>query len=207
MIASWAALGTASGGALGAVTRRMLRTRAFGWRAWIISAVLTGILFAALTSRMGQDHALLPFSYLAAVLVPLAAVDLAEQRLPSAVLLPSYAILGASLTTVAVLDARYESLARSLITMAALAAAYLVLALATGGLGAGDVKLAGLLGLALGWISWQAVLTGTVLGWLLAATTRLTLRASRRIERDTPTPLGPHLAMGAMTAVISAGTG
>ncbi|WP_253886256.1 prepilin peptidase [Actinokineospora diospyrosa] len=141
-------------------------------------------------------------SYLAAILVALAAVDLAEHRLPSAIILPSYPILGAGLTAVAILDSRYANLAMSLTGMVTLAAAYLTLALTTSGLGAGDVKLAGLLGLTLGWYGWTTILTGTLLGWLLAATARFTLRATRHIDRTAPTPLGPHLGIGAIVALI-----
>ncbi|WP_181043883.1 prepilin peptidase [Actinokineospora auranticolor] len=206
-IAWWAVLGTASGGAFGLVTRRLLLTRSFGWSAWATAAALTGLLFAALAWRIGQHHALLPFSYLAAALVPLAVVDLAEHRLPSALILPSYPILGAGFTAVAVLEPHHANLARALLGMAILAATYFALALCTGGLGAGDIKLAGLLGLALGWCGWSAILAGTLLGWLLAAVARLVLRGTHRIPRHAPMPLGPYLALGAMAAVISTSLG
>ncbi|WP_051385837.1 hypothetical protein [Actinokineospora inagensis] len=100
---------------------------------------LTGVLFAALAWRTGWHHALAPFSYLTAALVPLAIVDQAEHRLPSAMIVPSHMILGAGLTAVAVLDPHHANLSRALTGMAVLALPYLVLALTTGGLGAGDL--------------------------------------------------------------------
>ena len=70
----------------------------------------------------------------------------------------------------------------------------------------GDVKLAGLLGLALGWWGWTALFTGTFLGWLLAAVVRVALRTTGRVERDDPMPLGPFLAMGAVATVVLSAT-
>lgn len=166
-----------------------------------MSATLTGLLFAVLAWRLDSAIALLSYSYLAAVLVPLAIVDLAEQRLPSVVVLPSYLVLGATFSADAVLESSYHNLLRSMAGMVILAAVYLVLALTTGGLGAGDVKLAGLLGLALGWWSWAALLTGTFLGWLLAVMARVALRATGRLDRNDPMPLGPFLALGALATI------
>ncbi|WP_238412890.1 prepilin peptidase [Saccharothrix deserti] len=151
--------------------------------------------------RLGTGFDLLAYSYLAAVAVPLAIVDLAEQRLPSKVVLPSYLVLGGVFATETALNSSYADLLRALAGMVVLAAAYLVLALALGGLGAGDVKLAGLLGLALAWLSWGAVLTGTFVGWLLAAVARVVLRLVWRVERHAPMPLGPYLALGALVTV------
>lgn len=207
LIISWAALGALSGILLGLLTRTLLRTKPFSRWSWTVAAVLTGLLFTALAWRLDWSLALLAYSYLAAVLVPLAMVDLAEQRLPSAVVLPSYLVLAAAFGADAVLGSSYDQLLRSVTGMVVLAAAYFGLALAVGGLGAGDVKLAGLLGLALGWWSWTALLTGTFLGWLLAAIVRVALRATGRVERDDPMPLGPFLALGAVATLVLSATG
>jgi leader peptidase (prepilin peptidase)/N-methyltransferase len=60
------------------------------------------------------------------------------------------------------------------VDQATLAAFYLILALVSGGgLGAGDVKLGGLLGLTLGRLSWSALVTATFLGWLAASVAQL----------------------------------
>lgn len=207
LIILWTALGVLTGTSLGLLTRKLLQTTALSrWR-WAVAAVLTGLLFTALAWRLDWSVALWAYSYLAAVLVPLAVVDLAEQRLPGVVVLPSYLVLGVAFAVDAVLRANYDNLLRSVAGMVVLAAVYLGLALAVGGLGAGDVKLAGLLGLALGWWSWMALFTGTFLGWLLAAVVRVALRTTGRVERDDPMPLGPFLALGAVATVVLSATG
>ncbi|SES36078.1 prepilin peptidase [Actinokineospora terrae] len=207
LIISWAALGVLSGILLGLLTRTLLRTKPFSRWSWMVATVLTGLLFTALAWRLNWSVALLAYSYLTAVLVPLVMIDLAEQRLPGAVVLPSYLVLATAFGADAVLESSYDQLLRSVTGMAVLAAAYLGLALAVGGLGAGDVKLAGLLGLALGWWSWTALFTGTFLGWLLAAIVRIALRATGRVKSDDPMPLGPFLALGAVATVLLSATG
>ncbi|WP_229686600.1 prepilin peptidase [Longimycelium tulufanense] len=169
-----------------------------------IAALLTGILFGLLTWRVGANVDLLPYSYLAAVGVPLAIIDTVEQRLPSPLVLPSYLILGATFTLSATVHTTPGSLLRALVGMVLLAGFYLALAvISAGGLGAGDVKLGGLLGLALAWQSWTALLTGTLLGWLLAAVTWTALRFSPRWHRDSTIPLGPFLLAGAFAALLT----
>jgi leader peptidase (prepilin peptidase)/N-methyltransferase len=86
--------------------------------------------------------------------------------------------------------------------MTAVAGFYLILALIfPGGLGAGDVKLGGLLGLALGWASWTAVMTGTLLGWFLGAGAWFIFRLTGHMTRGSLLPLGPSLLLGALITI------
>jgi leader peptidase (prepilin peptidase)/N-methyltransferase len=89
LIISWTALGVSVGTALGLLTRNLLQTTVLSRSHWVIAAALSGLLFTALAWRLDWSVALFAYSYLAAVLVPLAMVDLAEQRLPGVVVLPS----------------------------------------------------------------------------------------------------------------------
>jgi leader peptidase (prepilin peptidase)/N-methyltransferase len=92
--------------------------------------------------------------------------------------------------------------------LAALAATggLLVLALISPrGMGMGDVKLAGLLGLYLGWLGWPVVLTGLFLGFLVQALLGLALLAVRRVDRRTELPFGPALLAGALAAALLSG--
>lgn len=63
------------------------------------------------------------------------------------------------------------------------------------------MKLGGLLGLALGWLGWSALVTATFLGWFVAAIVWLILRAARRTPRGSLLPMGPFLVLGALLAV------
>ncbi len=78
-------------------------------------------------------------------------------------------------------------------------------AISPAGLGFGDVKLLGLLGLLLGWLGWGVLLTGVFLGLLTGAVVSLGLLATRRAGWRTAIPFGPPLLAGAVVALALAG--
>jgi leader peptidase (prepilin peptidase) / N-methyltransferase len=203
LVASSAAGGLVVGVALTMWTRRFLASRRPGLSVadWI-APLLTAILFGILAWRFGTHFDLLPYSCLAAIGVALAVIDVIEQRLPSPLVYSGLAVVGALLATSAALHSTVPSLLRAVAGMAVLVVFYLVLALLSGGgLGAGDVKLGGLLGLALGWLSWSALVTATFLGWFAAALVWLLLRVARRSPRGSVLPMGPFLLFGALLTI------
>ena len=83
-------------------------------------------------------------------------------------------------------------------------AAYLIVALLPGrGLGLGDVKLGAVLGFALGFLGWPALVAGVVLPHLINGPAALVLLLARRARRRTPLPFGPALLVGALLAVAT----
>lgn len=151
---------------------------------------------AALTVMLGS----------AAVLVALAAIDLDVHRLPDRVLLPATAasvlLLGLQQGVAPVAG---QSWARALLAGAVVGVGHLVLALLTahrGGLGFGDVKLAGWLGILLGWWGWGAVLGGVVAAVLVGGLGALVLLLTRRAGPGTHLAYGPALACGALLGLL-----
>ncbi len=65
----------------------------------------------------------------------------------------------------------------------------------------GDVKLAALLGLYLGWLGWTAVLLGALAGFVVQAVAALVLLAARRITLRGDLPFGPAMLIGAALVV------
>src|SRR6266545_3070598 len=83
--------------------------------------------------------------------------------------------------------------------------ASLALGLASpGGMGLGDVKFALVLGLALGWLGWSAVVAGFVGAFLLGGLAALGAMLILRVGRKTQLPFGPWLALGALLAILAA---
>jgi leader peptidase (prepilin peptidase)/N-methyltransferase len=178
--------------------------RAIGARYPLVELV-TAALFVAVTARFGLTPALPAYLYLVAVSVALAMIDVDVLRLPNRIVLPSYVVGAVLLLPVAVVDGDWNAAARCLVAMAALYTFYFALAfLHPGGMGFGDVKLAGLLGLYLGWLGWSSVLVGTFAGFLLGGLAGAALLATRRAGRRTPVPFGPYMLAGAMIAVFLA---
>lgn len=164
----------------------------------------TAVLFAAVTARFGLSATLPLYLYLAAVAVPLTVIDLRLHRLPDAIVLPSYAVC-AVLLVPAVATGGWTDVVRAVAAMAAVWAGYYALAwLYPGGMGFGDVKLAGLLGLCLGPLGWPAVLIGVLAGFLLGGLAGSALLLSGRAGRKTALPFGPFMLAGAFLAVFAA---
>jgi leader peptidase (prepilin peptidase)/N-methyltransferase len=165
----------------------------------------TAALFVAVTVRFGVSWVLPAYLYLAAISVALAAIDLATQRLPNRIVLPSYLVGAALLLGAAAAEADWAAAARALLAMSALYAAYWTLAFVyPDGMGFGDVKLAGLLGLYLGWLGWSSVWIGTLTGFLLGGLAGMALLVTRRATGKTAIPFGPAMLAGALLAVLAA---
>jgi leader peptidase (prepilin peptidase)/N-methyltransferase len=167
--------------------------------------ITTAGLFVAVTARFGPTPALPAYLYLVAVSVALAMIDIDVRRLPNRIVLPSYVVGALLLLPVAALHDDWDAAARGLVAMAALYTFYFALAFVhRGGMGFGDVKLAGLLGLYLGWLGWSSVLVGTFAGFLLGGLAGTALLVTRRAGRKTAVPFGPYMLAGALVAVFLA---
>jgi leader peptidase (prepilin peptidase) / N-methyltransferase len=167
----------------------------------------TAVLLAATVLGVGLSWALPAFLLLAVAAVLLAVIDLRHRLLPNRVVLPTL-VLGAALLLVAALaDGAWPALIRAVLGAAALFAVFLVLAvISPSGLGMGDVKLAAVLGLFLGWLGWGAVLVGAVAGFVIQALLALVLLALRRVRRDSDLPFGPAMLVGAAVTIALAVT-
>lgn len=166
----------------------------------------TAVVFGVMAVRLGLDSALPAFLYLAAIGVALWLIDIDVKRLPNAIVLPSYVVGAALLTVAAASSGEWDRLLRAALGMAALYGFYFVLALVyPAGMGFGDVKLAGVLGLFLGWLGWAEVVTGAFLGFLLGGIVGVGLIAARRAGRKSMIPFGPFMLAGAFVAVLWGG--
>lgn len=139
---------------------------------------------------------------LVAIGVWLAVIDAREHRLPNRIVLPT---LVASLSLVgveALVLASGERAVRALLGMLILGGFYLLLGIGSrGGIGGGDVKLAALLGVVLGWHGWQALALGTIVAFVLASLYAIVLMSSRRATSKTRIAFGPWMLLGASLAI------
>jgi len=165
--------------------------------------LLAAAVFALLGWRVGLTWQLPAFLYLGAVGVALALIDLDIKRLPNALVLPSYPVALVLLALPAVVDGRWDAYVRALAGGAVLFGGFYLLAVAKpGGMGFGDVKLSGVIGLYLGWLGWGPLAVGAFLGFLLGGAWGLALIAVGRAGRRTALPYGPFLLTGALIGVL-----
>jgi leader peptidase (prepilin peptidase)/N-methyltransferase len=166
--------------------------------------LLTAGVFVVMALRIGADWALPAYLYLAAVGVALAAIDLDHRRLPDALTLPSYIVVAVLLGVAALLGSDSGDWLRALLGGAAMYALYFALCFAyPAGMGFGDVKLSGVLGMATGWLGWGSWSVGVFLGFLLGGVFGIALIARGRGGRKTAVPFGPFMLLGALVAIVA----
>ncbi len=170
----------------------------------VLVTALAAVVLGAVGLGVGATTALPAYLWLGAVAVTLAVIDVDCHRLPDRLTLPSY-IAGIVLLGAASL-ARDDlgALVRALIAMAAVFAVFFALAFVSPrSLGFGDVKLAGVLGLFVGWLGWGELLFGLVCGFCVGAVVALVLLAGRRVGWRSDVAFGPSLLAGGLVAVIA----
>lgn len=139
----------------------------------------------------------------------LAAMDLDVHRLPDRIMWPTMGSLLIGLTAAAVIGTEWSVLLRVVLAGLACGGAYLLVALlslARGSLalGLGDVKLAAVLGMGLGWFGWSTVLVGMYAGVLVGGAWALVLVLARRLSLRGDLAYGPPMMLGALLGLVVA---
>lgn len=166
-------------------------------RRYPLVEALTAVLMAAVVLRFGADRDAWLGLVFVLVLVPVTFIDLDLRIIPNKITGPA-----AVVAIVLVLLTRSDDLVEHLIAGAAAGGFLLAAALAyPAGMGMGDVKLAGVMGLFLGRSVGPAMLiallAGTVVGAVIIA------RKGRAEGRKTAVPFGPFLALGSLVALFA----
>ena len=174
------------------------RRRGLAWKASVATAVVAGLMGAA----TGWSPALSFLLYLAPVGVALAVIDWRTRLLPTKVIAPSYAVVAA----LAALSAWSEADLDALMTaglgwLVAGGTFFLLWFIYPRGMGYGDVRLSGVLGMALGYLGWSELLVGVYAGFILGAVGGALLSLLRLVDRKAY-PFGPFMLVGAVVGVL-----
>jgi leader peptidase (prepilin peptidase) / N-methyltransferase len=168
------------------------------WAAPAIAAAPDALLAVAAVLR------LLAFLYLAAITVALAIIDVETHRLPNVIVLPGYLVGAVLLGTAALLSGDTGGLIRMAAGAGILFAFYFVLAfISPRGMGMGDVKLAGVLGLFLGSLGWGQLAVGAGAAFVLGGLFSIILLVTKRAGRKSGIPFGPWMLLGAWVGVFA----
>jgi len=144
------------------------------------------------------------FLWFAAAGIALALVDLDTLRLPRSIVIPTFAVAAALFTAACVLGVPWAILGRAAIGAAALYAFYFLLRwIRPDGMGGGDVTLAAVVGLYLGWLGWGALVVGAFAAFLLGGVYGIALILTRRAGRGQAIPFGPWMLAGAWVGIVA----
>ncbi len=167
------------------------------------------VLFGLVGWRFWTEPPLFIAGYLllAGMLLTVSVIDIRVYRLPDRIVLPT---LAASVVIVVVESLRASQSRQISYAVAGLLIYFFVLLvvhlISPAGMGFGDVKLAAVMGLYLGWLApsytgaFALVLWAMLVGFVAGSVVGIGMLISRR--RSTPIPFGPFLALGAMTVVL-----
>src|SRR5688572_24676814 len=172
----------------------------------IAAAVITAAVFGALMLRFGLVWILPALLVFAAASTVLAIVDLAEKRLPNAVIFPTLGVVALLLVPAMWALGTWWPLLGAVAGSAAMFAVYFLLALISpASMGMGDVKLALVIGLLLGWFGLSAWLVGLLAAFVVGGVIALIALAMRRVTLRESIPFGPSMLAGALIAVLVVG--
>jgi leader peptidase (prepilin peptidase) / N-methyltransferase len=172
---------------------------------WLVVAV--ALAWASLTFRFGgyAHWSLLPaYLYMGAIGAALTLIDLDVQRLPDMIVLPSYPIVFVLLLVPTMVTGQWGALLRAVLAGSVLYLGYRVLALVSPGAGPGrgDVKLAGVLGLLLGWLGWGQAIVSIFAASITGGVIALSLLLAGRASHSLLMAFGPSMMLGAWVALF-----
>ena len=165
--------------------------------------LLTGVLFALVAARIGFHAALPAFLVLTAALVALSMIDLDTFLLPKKIVYAAFGAGAGLLLVAGLVDGDTRGMAEAAGGAVIAWVVFRVINFVSPkGMGYGDVRLAGLVGLYLGWIELPLVGLGLFLAFLFASVIGVGLIVTKLRTRKDRVPFGPFLALGAVTAIL-----
>lgn len=172
---------------------------------YLLAEILTALVWVLAVVRLDLGWGLLAYLPFLWVLVALSLIDLETKLLPNAIVYPSV-VAGVPLLAIvtALVGEPWSTFLRGLAGLVAGAGFFFVIALIyPAGMGMGDVKLGGLIGLFLGYISWSYLIAAFFLAFLTGAVVGIVLMGAGKAGRKTAIPFGPFMALGAILMVVA----
>ena len=166
-------------------------------------AVLGGLLGALTFNKFGFSLEIVAYGLMIAMCIEQTIIDFVTHRLPRGVTF-RVAIVGGPLLALAAINhddngrigVMFASFIVTLVLFAALAA------VSKGGIGGGDVRLAPVLAMFLGWLGASHVYIGLGIGFILGGVVATGMLVARRASTSTRIAFGPFLCIGAVIAVF-----
>lgn len=167
------------------------------------SLVICGVIGALIGGAVGLEWSLLFLVPLVPVGVALALIDWRTRLLPTRIIAPTYLALVPLVAIAALASGEPRLLLRAAIGWALMGGIYVLLWLVyPAGMGYGDVRLSGILGIILGYLGWGPLVLGGWSGFLLGGLGGLVLVAFKVIDKK-HNPFGPWMLIGALVGIVA----
>jgi len=165
--------------------------------------LFTAVIFTAAGIRFSDSWALPAYLLFFASLIAISFIDLEHYIVPNRIVYPTLFASIPLLAAAALAEGEPERIWHAAVgSLAAWFALLVVHFIQPRGMGFGDVRLAAVLGMYLGWIDVQLVLLGMLLGFLLGAVIGIGLVVTKIRGRKEAVPFAPFLAAGATIAIL-----
>jgi len=169
----------------------------------VAGALATGVLFGAVADHFGPHLLVAPMCVFSAMLVAVSVTDLTHRLVPRWIVYPSCAVVLPLLVATSAVDDRWHSLTGSVIAAAvAFGLFFIVWWFVPRGMGFGDVRLAGLIGFVVGYLSLLHAYVAFLAGFVVGLGFGVLLLVASRSGRRTAIPFAPALSVGAAVAVL-----
>lgn len=170
------------------------------------AAISTGCLFGAAAVRFGPHLIAAPYDVFFAVAVVVSVTDLSHRLVPRTLLYGALAVIVPLLVAVSGTTGTWNDLwAGALASAVAFAVFFAIWWAMPRGMGFGDVRLAGVVGLVTGYLSLLHAYLAFLVAFVAGALVGVVLMAASGAGRRTRIPFAPTLAAGAVVAVLWGG--
>ena len=172
-----------------------------------IPVVPTGIIAAAIAAQLLNQFAfsweLFAYGLMCAMCIEQSLIDITTHRLTRSVTMRAAFIGGPLLSIAAIANNHPGKIGVMVLSFTATLLTFMTLSLASRrGIGAGDVRLAAVLAMFLGYLGATYVVQGLALGFMLGGVVALLLLVGRKATRNTRIAFGPYICIGAMAVVL-----
>jgi prepilin signal peptidase PulO-like enzyme (type II secretory pathway) len=174
----------------------------------VAAAAVTSVLWAAAAHRFGSHLVVTPFLVFLALAVAVSVTDLSHRLVPRQLLYGGLALIVPLLVVVSAVDHSWSDFGTAAIGgAAAFAVFFTIWFVVPRGMGFGDVRLSGVIGVTVGYLGLVHVYVAFLSGFVLGLVFGLVLMVGSSEGRKTRIPFAPALCAGAVIAIFWGGSG
>ena len=172
-----------------------------------IPVIPTGIIAAAIGAQLLNQFSfsweLFAYGLMCAMCIEQSLIDITTHRLTRSATMRAAFIGGPLLSIAAIANNHPGKIGVMALSFTATLLTFMTLSLASKrGIGAGDVRLASVLAMFLGYLGATYVFQGLALGFIIGGVVALLLFITRKANRNTRIAFGPYICIGAMAVVL-----